>query len=522
MTEELPLSWKALGNVACIPQSAASLDSRIYYIEGNNLQCYDPRSAHTRTLSSESWGTTRALVEVNGKLLTFGKTYVSLIDHHSGEFDLINSEGWKYTRTATSHEGLVYCTTCSVTGFYHGLYQVNPADGTWKKLSSDSIWTSTRAMVSCNGQLISFHTSELRSTDPSTGNSTVIKPESWDNVVAACTMNGSIYCVTSYRLKTRGNLYQVDPSTGSYIQLSSENWGCTTALTSYGGILYAFAQQLYAISLPITLPKQAYIDYSSLHLIKEIGSGNFGSVFETEWKGEQVVAKVVVDGSYAETMREISINLTYRHPRISMCYGWSKQPNSKKLLMVLKYYQHGSLESKLAELTLPMKLQASLQVAIGLRFLHEHNCIHRDIAARNVLVESLAPSLSVVICDLGLAQVSSDYLNMNSSIPWPYLAIEALHTSVPKFTEGTDVWAYGLFIWELFRGSGLFAAIREDHLFSSVVDLRLKLSNGWIFPKPDHCPDEIYSLMLECWRPEDERITLDTVVEQLKQLISDS
>lgn len=46
-----------------------------------------------------------------------------------------------------------------------------------------------------------------------------------------------------------------------------------------------------------------------------------------------------------------------------------------------------------------------MQIAGGLEYLEKHNLIHRDIAARNILVGDLN---LVKVCDFGLARVIED------------------------------------------------------------------------------------------------------------------
>ncbi|CAG06279.1 unnamed protein product, partial [Tetraodon nigroviridis] len=94
-------------------------------------------------------------------------------------------------------------------------------------------------------------------------------------------------------------------------------------------------------------------------------------------------------------------------------------------------------------------LRFSLQVAQGLDFLASRNCIHRDVAARNVL---LTDSRVAKICDFGLARDimnDSNYVvKGNARLPVKWMAPESIFDCV--YTVQSDVWSYGILLWEIF------------------------------------------------------------------------
>jgi serine/threonine protein kinase len=73
-----------------------------------------------------------------------------------------------------------------------------------------------------------------------------------------------------------------------------------------------------------------------------------------------------------------------------------------------------------------------------------------------------------------------------------YTAPEAL-TFGGKFTYASDVWSFGVLVWEMFsRGETAYAQIPQ----SQIVD---KLLKGFRLPKPEGCPDQLVKLMNDCW-----------------------
>ncbi|XP_022091569.1 uncharacterized protein LOC110979807 [Acanthaster planci] len=138
----------------------------------------------------------------------------------------------------------------------------------------------------------------------------------------------------------------------------------------------------------------------------------------------------------------------------------------------------------------------AFQVARGMEFLASKKCIHRDMAARNVL---LADDNIVKICDFGLSRDvyhNPDYvIRGGGRLPIKWMAPESIFDKV--YTSYSDVWSYGVFLWELFQLGGTpYPGVPVDEEFYN------RLKNGYRMCAPDHAPQEIYHIMLECWNTE--------------------
>jgi len=143
-----------------------------------------------------------------------------------------------------------------------------------------------------------------------------------------------------------------------------------------------------------------------------------------------------------------------RHPRLVRFFG--QCVDGEDQLMVTEFAKHGSLSDGFKmwkeTITLVHNVAIMQQIAQGMEHLSEVGIIHRDLAARHVLVmsfdESDALKTSVKITDYGLA--AQRYNRSHVTIATVELSIrytspEALKKG--RFSQFSDVWACGVTFW---------------------------------------------------------------------------
>lgn len=154
----------------------------------------------------------------------------------------------------------------------------------------------------------------------------------------------------------------------------------------------------------------------------------------------------------------------------------------------------------------------SLQIAKGMAYLNTQRYIHRDVAARNCLVNK---DMVVKISDFGLARAlfTSDYYSMGDHrlLPIRWMAPETIQYTSQKFSLASDVWAYGVTIWEIFTHG------QRPYFNLSNQDVLIKVPEGLTLDIPDDCPDVIKTIMSQCWQFEmDKRCSFDDIVQLLE------
>uniref|UniRef100_A0AAY4CXP2 receptor protein-tyrosine kinase n=1 Tax=Denticeps clupeoides TaxID=299321 RepID=A0AAY4CXP2_9TELE len=161
-------------------------------------------------------------------------------------------------------------------------------------------------------------------------------------------------------------------------------------------------------------------------------------------------------------------------------------------------------------------LRFSYHVAQGLDFLAAKNCIHRDVAARNVL---LTDGRIAKICDFGLARDimnDSNYVvKGNARLPVKWMAPESIFDCV--YTVQSDVWSYGILLWEIFSlGKSPYPSILVDTKFYKMI------KGGYQMQRPDFAPPEMYDIMRMCWNLEPtERPTFSKIGHMIERLLGD-
>uniref|UniRef100_A0A672SU60 receptor protein-tyrosine kinase n=1 Tax=Sinocyclocheilus grahami TaxID=75366 RepID=A0A672SU60_SINGR len=183
--------------------------------------------------------------------------------------------------------------------------------------------------------------------------------------------------------------------------------------------------------------------------------------------------------------------------------------------------QSSSLDCEQAEDSWPLDmddlLRFSYQVAQGLDFLTAKNCIHRDVAARNVL---LTNSRVAKICDFGLARDimnDSNYVvKGNARLPVKWMAPESIFDCV--YTVQSDVWSYGILLWEIFSlGKSPYPNILVDSKFYKMIKC------GYQMSRPDFAPPEMYTIMKMCWNLEAaERPTFSKISQLIERMLGDT
>lgn len=263
------------------------------------------------------------------------------------------------------------------------------------------------------------------------------------------------------------------------------------------------------------------IQQQQFTLGRTLGKGEFGSVREAQLKMEdgslQKVAvkmlktEIFCSSDIEEFLREAAFMKEFDHPNVCKLIGVSLRSRTKGRLpvpmVILPFMKHGDLHtfllmSRIGEepITLPIQtlIRFMIDICSGMEYLSSKNFIHRDLATRNCMLHE---DMTVCVADFGLSKkiYSGDYYRQGcaSKLPVKWLALESLADNV--YTVYSDVWAFGITLWEIVTlGQTPYAGIENSEIYSYLIaGNRLK--------QPPDCLDEVYEMMCQCWITEPKR-----------------
>ncbi|CAJ1058220.1 tyrosine-protein kinase ITK/TSK [Xyrichtys novacula] len=263
------------------------------------------------------------------------------------------------------------------------------------------------------------------------------------------------------------------------------------------------------------LGDQWEVDFEELILGQELGSGQFGLVLEGKWRERKVAVKMIREEcmSDEEFKEEARIMMRLSHCKLVQLYGVCTQRSP--MCLVFEFMEKGCLSdylrAKKGRLSQDIMLGMCLDVSEGMAYLESSNFLHRDLAARNCLVSK---NNEVKVSDFGMTRFVLDdqYTSSQcSKFPVKWSAPEVIRYC--KFSSKSDVWSFGVLMWEVFTEGRL---PYENRTNAEVVD---SLNTGLRLLKPRLAPDAVHLLMEWCWKekPED-RPSFALLVHELASL----
>ena len=221
----------------------------------------------------------------------------------------------------------------------------------------------------------------------------------------------------------------------------------------------------------------------------QIGKGGMGEVYKAKDQklGRDVAIKVLPkefakdSDRVARFQREAKLLASLNHPNIAAIHGL-EESNGMHFL-VLELIEGDTLANRIKKGAIPVEesLKLALQIAEALEAAHEKGVIHRDLKPANIKV---TPDGKVKVLDFGLAKAfagDQEDVNLSNS---PTLSVAATRQGIilgtaaymsPEQASGeatdkrTDIWAFGVVLFEMLTGRSLFEGNNISQTLASVI-----------------------------------------------------
>ena len=230
-----------------------------------------------------------------------------------------------------------------------------------------------------------------------------------------------------------------------------------------------------------------------------LGEGGMGQVWQaTDTRLNRQVALKILPEAFAEDLdrlarfqREAQILASLNHPNIAGIHGIEDDEAEGRRALVLELVKGPTLADRIAQGPIPIDeaLPIARQIAEALDAAHEQGVIHRDLKPANIKVKDDG---TVKVLDFGLAKALDPASGGATADPSqsPTLTVAATQMGVimgtaaymsPEQASGqaadrrSDVWSFGVVLFEMLTGQRPFTGETVSHVLASV----LKTDPSW-------------------------------------------
>ena len=237
-------------------------------------------------------------------------------------------------------------------------------------------------------------------------------------------------------------------------------------------------------------------------ILRHIGTGGMGEVYRArDLRLKRDVALKVLPAAVssdpermARFQREAEVLASLNHPNIAQIYGIDEQA----LVMEL-------VEGKTLRGPLPIRtaLDVARQMTEALEYAHGQGVVHRDLKPANLM---LTPTGVLKVLDFGLAKaierrvdavgpsdIVTATLTANGKIMGTVAYMSPEQAAGRTVDKRSDIWSFGVVLWEMLTGARLFEAESLAETFANVLQKQVEFDQ-----LPRETPAPIRNLLVRC------------------------
>ena len=186
----------------------------------------------------------------------------------------------------------------------------------------------------------------------------------------------------------------------------------------------------------------------------------------------------------------------------------------ENIIIVLNYVEGCTFGNYLKENNFNLKESKAsnivLQIAKGLKYLHNFGIVHRDLKPDNILItkKNEDSEIEVKIMDFGLSKIVSSEEKLNEGFGTLYYAAPEIIQNNP-YNKEIDVWSLGVILFYMFTGCYPFKGKDEEEIEEKIINEPVEFKDGeW-----ELITDKVQDLIRQCLEKDpEERITIDDFI----------
>ncbi|KAH9550477.1 hypothetical protein CY35_10G074400 [Sphagnum magellanicum] len=275
-------------------------------------------------------------------------------------------------------------------------------------------------------------------------------------------------------------------------------------------------------------PLALLISQKDLQSEGHVGSGGFGEISKVVWRGETYAMKRPRQKCINEMKREIEALVGLNHPHLMCLLCCTEVPDTEcsYIMELMDMSLHDMLDRHHISCIL-QAVDLMLQVAEGMKYLHNMGIVHRDLKPQNILVKKVQevsvdhhpdfknstscplsnPVWIAKICDFGTSKVknqSTAYSRQTIQIGTTlYMAPEVyeleLEDEIPErfHPMKTDVYSFGILCSTVVTGNP--PRFQIDGVDVTATEFKASVRQGKRPNLPPDCPARLSGLIKQCW-----------------------
>jgi len=213
-------------------------------------------------------------------------------------------------------------------------------------------------------------------------------------------------------------------------------------------------------------------------------------------------------------MREAQAAAALDHPNICTVYEFAEAEG--KPFISMAYIEGQSLRKKIESdpLELEEALRIGTQVAEGLQEAHKKGIVHRDIKSGNIMVTD---SGQAKIMDFGLARKTEGTLLTKEGSTMETIAyMSPEQTQGEKVDHRTDIWSFGVVLYEMLTGNLPFKGEHEQAVVYSIIKEKPKPITDIRSEIPTSIEQVVYKALEK--DPDKRYQKIDELIDDLKSI----